>query len=71
MKKKIISVDDKALHLLIGGTLAEFMEEDFYDEEGWDFPIVELLNDAIEINEDIWYWLSEDSARVYETSLSV
>ena len=35
----------------------------------WDFPIEELLDGTVEINEDIWYWLID--GRCYETTEEV
>lgn len=68
MNKKTIIVDGFNLHIIFGKTKTEY--NDTYGngyEVGdlWDFPIEELLNGAVEPNEDIWYWLI--NGRLYET----
>lgn len=64
--KKIIIVDGKKLHLVLGKTREEWTEKHGGDEESlWDILIEELINGTIEINEDYWYWLID--GRCYET----
>lgn len=69
--KKVIIVDGKKLHLVLGKTKKEW--ESIYwqtlSEELWDFPLEELLDGTLDINEDIWYWYID--GRCYETSEEV
>ena len=65
VKKVTVSVDDKKLHLVFGKTYAEYLHEVKEDDDLWDFPIEELLDGTVEINEEIWYWCI--NGRCYET----
>ena len=62
--EKTIIVDNKCLHLILGKTQEEWSQA-FGDDDLWDFPIEELLDGTIEINEGIWYFLI--NGRCYET----
>lgn len=66
---KRIIVDNYNLHIVFGHTKAEWVEEfnDAEEEELWSFPIEELLDCSIDINEDIWYWCID--GRLYETTM--
>ena len=66
--EKTIIVDGKNLHLVLGKTEEEWSES-YGGDCIWDFPIEELLDGTIDINEDIWYWLID--GRCYETNESV
>ena len=67
------------LHLVLGKTEEEYLNENgegaifgtYYGAsyDLWDFPIEELLDGTVEINEDIWYWLID--GRCYETTEEV
>lgn len=66
-KTVVITVNGyQTLHLVIGHTYADWIAE--YDEDYWDFPIEELLDGTVEINEGIWYWLIK--GRCYETDIT-
>lgn len=65
MDASIIKVMNKSLHLIINSTMEELKEKADYDDECWDFPLEEILDGSVEVNEDIWYWLI--NGRVYET----
>lgn len=80
MEKKVtLEVDGKKLHLVLGKTDAEYYAEysdgaifgTYYGAsyDLWDFPIEELLDGTVEINEDIWYWVID--GRCYETTEEV
>lgn len=66
--KKIIIVDGKKLHLVLGKTEEEWNKE-FSADCCWDILLEELLDNTMEINEDIWYWYID--GRCYETSEEV
>ena len=67
MREKIVlEVDGKMLHLVLKKSYDEWLEACGWDDrELWDFPIEELLDGTVDINEDIWYWLI--GGRCYET----
>ena len=79
VKRITLNVEGRKLHLVLGKTSEEYYEEysdgailgTYYgaDYDVWDFPIEELLDGTIDINEDIWYWLIE--GRCYETTEEV
>ena len=67
--KKIVIVDGKKLHLILGKTEEEwkFLYSEY--ENLWSMPLEELLDGTLEINEDIWcYYIN---GRCYETDLEV
>ena len=68
MKRVTISVNNKKLHLVLGGT-----EEEWSARYGgvicWDILFDELIDGTLEINEDIWYWYID--GRCYETDQRV
>ena len=68
MKKVTIIVDDKKIHLALGGILTEWKEQ-FEDYGCWDFLFEELIDGTIEPNENIWYWYID--GRCYETNEEV
>lgn len=65
-KEKVVVVDDKNLHLVFGFNFKSWDLTFGLNEDLWDFPIEELLDGTIEINEDIWYWFID--GRCYETT---
>lgn len=66
-KTTTVIVDgDKQLHLTFGKTLDEWESIYGWDEDKWDFPIEELLDGTISIDEGIWYWYI--NGRCYETA---
>lgn len=68
IETKTIIVDGFNLNIVFGHKKSEWItEHKNKDSEGelWDFPIEELLNGAIEPNEEMWYWLI--NGRLYET----
>ena len=69
MKRKTIIVDGHSLNLIINVTMEEYMDTyaaEYSNGDVWDFPIEELLDEAIDIREDIWYYLI--NGRCYESS---
>lgn len=63
---KTIIIDGKQLHVVLGKTHKEWWEKTHgVDEPLWDFPIEELIDGSVEINECIYYWLID--GRCYET----
>ena len=56
----------KRITLETGHTLEEWSEKYGNDENRWDFPIEELLDGAIEPDEEMVYWVIDN--RVYETN---
>lgn len=65
--RKTIIVDGFNLNLVMGMKKSDYMEkygEDYNNGNLWDFPIEELLDGTIDINEDICYWLI--NGRCYE-----
>lgn len=62
----IVEVDGKKLHLVLYKNKTLWHEQYGYTQECWDILLEELLDGAIEINEDIWYWLID--GRCYETT---
>lgn len=70
MKEKnvIVIVDGKKLHLTFGKTYADYCYEGFdQDDDLWDFPIEELLDGTVEINENVYYWCI--NGRCFETDI--
>lgn len=67
-KRTCIIINGKKMHLVLGKTIKDW-EKYSSNEILWSFPISEFIEEAIEINEDIWYWLIND--RVYETEEEV
>ena len=65
----IVEVDGKKLHLVLYKNKTLWHEQYGYTQECWDILLEELLDGAIEINEDIWYWLID--GRCYETTEEV
>ena len=75
----VIAAPGGNLHLVLGKTEDEYLREysdgaifgTYYGNsyDLWDFPIEELLDGTIKINEDIWYWLID--GRCYETTEEV
>ena len=63
--KKIINIDGKNLHIVLGKKYSEWADITYCNYNLWDFPIEELIDGSVEINEDIWYWLI--NGRCYET----
>lgn len=63
-KRTYIIINGKKMHIVLGKTIKDW-EKYHSNEILWSFPISEFIEEAIEINEDIWYWLIND--RVYET----
>ena len=55
----------KNLHIILGGERPNYPTDDGL----WDFPIEELLDGTIEVNEEMWYHYEE--GRCYETHLMV
>lgn len=67
--RKIVVVDGKKLHLVFGKTYADYCYEGYHeDEDLWDFPLYELIDGTVEINENIWYWCI-GAGRCYETDI--
>lgn len=65
----IVIVDGKKLHLTVGKTYTDYCYEGYdEDDDLWDFPLYELIDGTVEINENIWYWLI-GAGRCYETDL--
>jgi hypothetical protein len=67
-KRTCIIINGKTMHLVLGKTIKDW-EKYSSNEVLWSFQIHEFIEEAIEINEDIWYWLIND--RVYETEEEV
>lgn len=76
----IVEVNGEKLHLVLYKTIddyyANYSDEAVFgtyygvtDYDLWDFPIEELLDGAVGINEAIWYWLI--NGRCYETTEEV
>ena len=65
IQKTVLDVEGKKLHLVSGKTYADWRTEYRNDADLWSFPLYELIDGTVEINEDIWYWLIKD--RCYET----
>ena len=65
MSKKIIFVEHKALHLIIGMSLSEWESRYGGNADLWNMPFEELIDGTLEINEDIWYCYID--GRCYET----
>lgn len=66
--KKTIIVDEQKLNIVFGKTKQEWKRDvESQCDEGdlWDFPIEEMLDGSVEINENIYYWLID--GRLYET----
>lgn len=66
--KKTIIVDEQKLNIVFGKTKQEWKRDvESQCDEGdlWDFPIEEMLDGSVEINESIYYWLID--GRLYET----
>ena len=56
------------MHLILGKTIKDY-EKYSSNEVLWSFQIDEFIEGAIEVNEDIYYWLI--NGRVYETEEEV
>lgn len=70
MKRKVIIVDGKRLHLVFGHLMKDWVSVySLKSDELWDVKLEELLDGTLEINENIWYWLIGD--RCYETDETV
>jgi len=70
--EKTILVDGKSLHLILGAAGRKTYVEwyNLYGDDGcWDFPLEELLDGTLEINESIWYYYI--NGRCYETNKEV
>lgn len=68
--RKTIIVDGYKLNLVLGLSKTEYMASfggSYDDGELWDFPLEELLDGTIDINEEIYYYLI--NGRCYETTL--
>ena len=65
IERVTVEVNGQKLHLVLGHTKQEWKKEYGKEEELWDFLLEELLNGAIDIQEDIWYWYI--NGRCYET----
>ena len=68
IKKTCIIIDGKKMHLVLGKTLKDY-EKYNSNEVLWSFQLDEFIEGAIEVNEDIYYWLI--NGRVYETEEEV
>lgn len=62
-----ITVNGKKLHLILGKTKKEILKETGHDDSLWDFPLEELLDGTVEIDEDNRYFYCE--GRCYETDI--
>ena len=65
MERTIIKVNDKELHLVLHKTYFEWFKRYGDCDNFWDILIEDLLDNSIEVNEDIWYWLID--GRCFET----
>lgn len=66
MERTIIKVNDKQLHLVLRKTYSEWVKRYGDCDDLWDILIEDLLDNSIEVNEDIWYWLID--GRCFETN---
>lgn len=57
------------MHLILGKTKEEWEQTCENCDDLWDFPIEELLDGTVDINEDIWYYLI--NGRLYESEEQV
>ena len=69
MKKVVVIVNDKKLHLVLGKSINDWACAYADIQDFWNVPLEELLDGTLEINEDIWYWYID--GRCYETSEEV
>jgi hypothetical protein len=67
--EKIIKVDGKSLHLILGKSIYEWCELFGGDIDLWNMPLEELLDGTLEVNESIWYYYID--GRCYETNKEV
>ena len=67
-KKTSIIINGKKMHLILGKTIKDY-EKYSSNEVLQSFQIDEFIEGAIEVNEDIYYWLI--NGRVYETEEEV
>lgn len=65
----VIEVNGQKLHLVLYKSKELWLERYGREEECWDILLEELLDGAMEVNEDIWYWLID--GRCYETTEEV
>ena len=62
----IVEVNGQKLHLVLYKNRELWHRFYGHRQECWDILLEELLDGAMEINEDIWYWLID--GRCYETT---
>jgi len=64
--RKLITIDGQEMHVVVGRTADEWnMMYGNMRDSLCDFDFTELLDGAVEVNPDIWYWFID--GRCYET----
>jgi hypothetical protein len=65
----IVEVGGKKLHLVLYKNRTQWLERYGRIEECWDILLEDLLDGAVDIDENIWYWYID--GRCYETTEEV
>ena len=64
-QRKEIIIDGAVMHIVLGKTVKEWEITYSESDDLWSIPFEEILDGALEVNENIWYWYID--GRVYET----